>query len=342
MSDSEIIGLDEARDLIFRALTASGASEAQAEPTAQALVAAEAEGQVGHGFSRVEDYAAQVASNKINRAARITTTWIKPGSVLIDADCGFAYPAIETAISGLIPMAETQGIAIAAVGNSHHCGALSLQVEKLAQAGMIGMMFTNAPKAIAPWGSHQPFFGTNPIAFAVPRGAADPLVIDLSLSKVARGKVMNAKKQGKPIPEGWALDAEGNPTTDAEAALAGTMLPIGDAKGAALALMVEILAAPLTGSAFSYEAGSFFTADGVRPRVGQTLIAIRPNSEGTGFADRLEELLAAIVDLEGARLPGTRRLAAIAEAKASGLTVSRRYLDAARALAAGRGIVSQS
>ena len=146
---------------------------------------------------------------------------------------------------------------------------------------------------------------------------------------------MNAKKQGKAIPEGWALDAAGNPTTDADAALAGTMLPIGDAKGAALALMVEILAAPLTGSAFSFEAGSFFTADGVRPRVGQTLIAIRPNSDGTGFADRLEELLSAITDLEGARLPGTRRLAAIQASKADGLQVSARYIEAARALASG-------
>ena len=334
MTDSDRISIADATDLIFKALTASGASDAQAMPTAVSLVAAEAEGQIGHGFSRLEDYAAQVVSGKINRDAEITTSLPRPASILINADCGFAYPAIDAAISSLVPVANEMGIAIAAVGNSHHCGALSLQVEKLAEAGLIGLMFTNAPKAIAPWGSHQPLFGTNPIAFGVPRKDMAPLVIDLSLSKVARGKVMNAKKQGKPIPEGWALDAMGQPTTDADAALAGTMLPIGDAKGAALALMVEILAAPLTGSAFSFEAGSFFTSDGVRPRVGQTLIAIRPNSDGTGFADRLEELLHAITELEGARLPGTRRLAAIAAARTDGLSVSKRYLDAARALAA--------
>lgn len=333
MSDTDQIGLDEARALIKDALRASGATEAQAGPTAAALVAAEAEGQVGHGFSRLEDYAAQVRTGKINPDAEITTTQLQPASILVNADCGFAYPAIEMAIATLIPNANEMGIAIAAIGNSHHCGALSLQVEKLADAGLIGLMFTNAPKAIAPWGSHQPVFGTNPIAFAVPRKDAPPLVIDLSLSKVARGKVMNAKKQGKAIPEGWALDAQGNPTTDAEAALGGTMVPIGDAKGSALALMVEILAAALTGSAFSYEAGSFFTADGVPPRVGQTLIAIRPNSGGTGFADRLEELLGEIVALDGARLPGTRRLAAIEDAKSNGLSVSRSYLEAARALA---------
>lgn len=335
MSETTRISIADATDLISDALMASGASEAQARPTAIALVSAEAEGQVGHGFSRLEDYAAQVRSGKINRDAEITVNALRPASILTNADCGFAYPAIDTAISELVPVAKEMGIAIAAVGNSHHCGALSLQVEKLANAGLIGLMFTNAPKAIAPWGSNQPLFGTNPIAFGVPRAKVNPLVIDLSLSKVARGKVMNAKKQGKPIPEGWALDADGHPTTDAEAALQGTMLPIGDAKGAALALMVEILAAPLTGSAFSYEAGSFFTADGVRPRVGQTLIAIRPNSDGTGFSDRLEELLTSITALDGARLPGTRRLAAIAASKADGLNVSARYIEIARALASG-------
>ncbi|NNJ69436.1 MAG: Ldh family oxidoreductase [Boseongicola sp.] len=335
MSETTRISIADATDLISDALMASGASEAQARPTAIALVSAEAEGQVGHGFSRLEDYAAQVRSGKINRDAEITVNALRPASILTNADCGFAYPAIDTAISELVPVAKEMGIAIAAVGNSHHCGALSLQVEKLANAGLIGLMFTNAPKAIAPWGSNQPLFGTNPIAFGVPRAKVNPLVIDLSLSKVARGKVMNAKKQGKPIPEGWALDADGHPTTDAEAALQGTMLPIGDAKGAALALMVEILAAPLTGSAFSYEAGSFFTADGVRPRVGQTLIAIRPNSDGTGFSDRLEELLTSITALDGARLPGTRRLAATAASKADGLNVSARYIEIARALASG-------
>lgn len=336
MGETDNIGLNEARILIMDALTASGATEAQAGPTAVALVAAEAEGQVGHGFSRLEDYAAQVRSGKINPDAVITTARPQPAAILVNADCGFAYPAIETAIEALTPTAKEMGIAVAAIGNSHHCGALSLQVEKLAAAGLIGLMFTNAPKAIAPWGSNKPIFGTNPIAFAVPRKDADPLVIDLSLSKVARGKVMNAKKQGHAIPKGWALDADGNPTTDADAALAGTMLPIGDAKGAALALMVEILAAALTGSAFSYEAGSFFTADGVRPRVGQTLIAIRPNSGATGFAERLEELLSEISALDGARLPGTRRLAAIAEAQENGLEVSARYLEVARSLA-GKG-----
>jgi (2R)-3-sulfolactate dehydrogenase (NADP+) len=176
-------------------------------------------------------------------------------------------------------------------------------------------------------------FGTNPIAFAAPRAGRDPLVIDLSLSRVARGKVMAARKAGASIPEGWAVDRHGAPTTDPAAALEGAMLPMGEAKGSALALMVEILAAVMTGAAFSAEAGSFFTAEGPPPGVGQFLIAMRP-MDGDGFAGRLETLLGTIEDMEGARLPGARRAAAIRAAHEEGIAVPRRYLDAARVAAA--------
>jgi (2R)-3-sulfolactate dehydrogenase (NADP+) len=154
-------------------------------------------------------------------------------------------------------------------------------------------MVANTPKAMAPWGGGAAVFGTNPIAFAAPREGAAPLVIDLSLSKIARGKVMAAKKRGEPIPEGWALGPDGEPTTSPDAALAGTMLPMGDAKGAALALMVEILAATLTGANYSYEATSFFDAEGAPPGVGQLLIAMRAaGPAGRAFDARLEALIA--------------------------------------------------
>ena len=253
-------------------------------------------------------------------------------SILIDADCGFAYPALDAARSAVIPVAEDLGIAIVGITNSHHCGALSVQVDRIARAGLIGLMVANAPKAIAPWGAHEPLFGTNPIAFAVPRDGADPLVIDLSLSKVARGKVMNAYKNGQEIPEGWALDAAGAPTTNAKAALEGTMLPIGGAKGTALALMVEILSAMFNGASASYQATSFFDPSGDPPRVGQTLIAIKPRS-GADFATRLENLLTMIETMDGARLPGTRRLATIRSSRTEGILVPTHYLELARKLA---------
>jgi LDH2 family malate/lactate/ureidoglycolate dehydrogenase len=166
--------------------------------------------------------------------------------------------------------------------------------------------------------------GTNPIAFACPRSGQPPLVIDLSLSKVARGKIMVAAQKGEAIPEGWALDAEGNATTDAKKALGGTMLPLGDAKGAALVLMVELLSAALSASHFGFEASSFFDAKGPPPRVGQLLLLIDPaRFAGDAFAGRVETLLGAILGQAGTRLPGERRLKLRAAAALGGRQVQR-------------------
>ena len=335
MQTTERISLADAETLIFKALVAAGVVNVAALAVAKALVAAEADGQPGHGFSRLGDYLGQVRSGKIKAQAQIVTVADSDTAILTNADCGFAYPALDVTIAQGIRVAKARGMAAMSVFNSHHCGSLAFQVQKLADAGLIGLMCANAPKAIAPWGGKAPVFGTNPIAFAAPRQGQPPLVIDLSLSKVARGKVMHAKKMGTPIPEGWALDKDGQPTTDPQAALEGTMLPIGGAKGTALALMVEILAAALTGSAFSHEAGSFFTAEGTPPRVGQFLLAIDPGKRMPDFLARLEVLLTEISAQEGARLPGMRRLQSQARATAEGIEVPKAYLDLARAAAAG-------
>ena len=334
MAEFEPLTLEAAEALMQSALEAQGASAVVAASVAQALVAAEAEGQAGHGFSRLEDYAAQLRSGKINGAAQIAVSRPAPAQVWVDADHGFAYPALEAARAEGVAVAAEMGMASMAVSRSHHCGALSVQVAALAEAGFIGLMVANTPSAIAPWGAREPLFGTNPIAFAVPRRDAAPLVIDLSLSVVARGKIMNAKKTGGEIPEGWALDADGQPTTDPDAALAGSMVPIGDAKGTALALMVEVLAAVLTESTLSADATSFFAAEGDPPGVGQFLLAIKPR-DGAGFAARLERLLERIADCDGARLPGMRREAAVPTARERGLQVPRAYAEVARRLAAG-------
>ncbi|MEN0002329.1 MAG: Ldh family oxidoreductase [Pseudomonadota bacterium] len=330
---TERISIAEAEALIVEALLSCGVPSVAARSVARALVAAEAEGQSGHGFSRLADYAAQVRSGKINPHAEVNLSAPKPAALMIDADHGFAYPALDQAIDALAPLAASHGVATAGISRSHHCGALSVQVARLAEKGVVGMMFANAPAAVAPWGAREPLYGTNPIAFAVPRSHGPPLVIDLSLSKVARGKVMHARKTSQAIPEGWALDSEGQPTTDPEAALAGTMVPIGEAKGTALALMVEVFAAAMTGANFSTDAGSFFTATGDKPGTGQFLIAFYP-PEGVGFVERAEALLRAVEQLEGARLPGSRRAQSIERARREGLVVPVLYLDAARKMTA--------
>ncbi len=335
MASTVRLTLTEADALILAALLAEGVPRPAAASVARALVAAEAEGQMGHGFSRVEDYVRQVRSGKIAAAAQVVLTRPATTTICVDAGHGFAYPALDCAIEAGIETARAHGTATMAVSRSHHCGALSVQVEKLAHAGLIGLMMANAPASIAPWGARQPVYGTNPIAFAAPRGTGDPLVIDLSLSRVARGKVMHAHKTGATLTEGWALDREGTPTTDPEAALAGSMVPIGQAKGTSLALMVEVLSAVLTGASLSTEASSFFSADGPPPGTGQFLLAIRPPDADGRFAARLDGLAALVEGLEGARLPGARRAAAIAAARRGGIEVPSAYVKISRAIAAG-------
>ena len=316
------LSVKELHELAVAILVAHDTSPTNANCVAEALVSAQIDGQSGHGLSRLPSYAAQSASGKVNGNATPMAEQVGSSSWRIDACSGFSFPAASLAIEKLTGTASETGIAIAAIHHSHHFGQAGFHVEKLADRGLIGLAFSNSPQAIAPWGGKTGLFGTNPIAFAAPRRNHPPLLIDLSLSKVARGKVMVAAQNDQAIPEDWAFDSEGNVTTDAHEALKGTMAPMGDSKGAALVLMVEILAAALTGSHFGYEASSFFTADGPPPGVGQLLVAINPEPiSGNGFVDRLEILLDAILSQEGTRLPGTRRITAREHAQKDGLEV---------------------
>jgi len=311
------LSADDLRELIAEALVRHNTA-----PDNAALVAAETDGQKEHGVSRVESYSAQSASGKVDGHAVPSCEKVGAAALRVDAAGGFSFPALDLAMRELIALTPATGIAVAAIHRSHHAGQMAAHVERLAEAGLVAIMLANTPKAMAPWGGGEGTFGTNPIAFAAPRQDSPPLVIDLSLSKVARGKMLVAAQKGEPIPDDWARDADGNPTTDAEAALQGTLLPIGDAKGAALALMVEVLAAAVSGAALAGEASSFFTGEGEPPGVGQLLIAIDPGSLSGGiFAERLETLIAAIEAQDGARLPGTRRLDARRRVAQEGLTI---------------------
>jgi len=317
------LSLDEARQLAESALRASGCSRRSAVATARAVVAAEADGQSGHGLVRIPYYAAQVRSGKVIGDAVISEEQVAPGALRVDAGNGLAYPAIDAAIESLVPLARRQGIAVAAIHRSHHCGQAGAHVERLAEAGLVALMFANTPRAMAFWGASTPALGTNPIAFAAPRQSEPPLVIDMALSRVARGKIVAANASARPIPEGWALDASGRPTTDANAALDGSLLPMGGAKGAALALMVEVFAAALTGASLGFEATSFFEAQGEPPGVGQLLLAIDPGPlSGGRYAARVEMLIGMLESSDGARLPGTSRLAQRRRRAGSGLSVN--------------------
>lgn len=334
MADTMTIAIDKANALIVRALEESDTSTANAQCVADALIGAELCGQAGHGLRRVVAYAAQVRAKKVDGHATATCQRVRPGAVWIDAANGFAYPALDLAIAQLNEIAPVQGIAIAAIRRSHHSGVMGLTVERLAETGLIAIMTTNAPAAMAPWGSKTPLFGTNPIAFACPRSDGAPIVVDVSLSKVARGRIMAANQKGETIPAGWAFDKDGNPTTDPWAALAGTMAPLGEAKGTALALMVELLAGGLTGANYAFDQSSFFDAKGDPPGAGQALIAIDPSAfGGDQAAKRFDRLATMIVNADGARLPGARRNEIKARMLQEGIRTQASLIDEIRAIA---------
>ncbi len=326
-----VLSLQDAETLTAAALCRCRTSEANAALVAKALVMAEAEGLVSHGLLRLPIYAEQTRNGKIDGYAVPEVSFPRTALAAVDAKNGFAYPALNLAAQFLPRIARECGIAAAGISRSHHCGVAGHHVRRLADSGMVGILFANAPAAMAPWGGNRAVFGTDPVAFACPQPGRDPIVVDLSLSKVARGNILSAKRRGVPIPEGWALDPEGRPTTDPDAAIAGTMVPLGDAKGTALALMVELLAAGLTGANYAAQASSFLDAEGPPPGTGQFLIAIDAEAFGASAA-HLTRIAQDIETQPGARLPGSRRVEALRRAEREGLQVAQRLLEEIHAL----------
>lgn len=320
--------------LYQRAFSSAGANDLQTAAVSEALVAADIDGLPSHGLYRVVAYCKQLQSGKINGQAEPQVMRQHSG-ILVDAQSGFGFSAINEGINHAIGNANAYPITGIGIANSHHAGVMGHHVERIAEKGFVALAFSNSPAAIAPWGGMTPTLGTNPIAFACPTKSA-PLVIDLSLSKVARGKIAMAAKNNQSIAEGLAIDRDGNPTTDAEAALTGSMLPIGNAKGFALALMVEILAASLTASNHGFEASSFFDEKGKAPHIGQFFIVINPNFFANNqFLERVSTLIEFIKNQSGTRLPGERRLEVRKHNKQHGIEVNPEIIKEIESLSAG-------
>ena len=330
-----ILTLDQARQLATQALQSAGATPAMAASTANALLTAEAQGLASHGLSRVPQYATHLRLGRVNGQAVPRLVNARPATALIDADEGLAFPACALAVQEAIARAADAGTAFVGVTRSHHFGVAAYHLEAVAAAGMVGLAFGNSPAAMPAWGGKRALFGTNPIAAAFPRRGKPPLMIDLALSEVARGKLMVAAKQGQPIPLGWALDKDGNPTTDPKAGLDGMMLPAGGVKGAMLALVVELLCCALTGAAFGFEADSFFTDAGNRPHIGQAFLVIAPGAMAGQdvFHERLETLIAMMLLDPEVRLPGARRQQLAAKAAEAGVEVPEALLAQLQQLA---------
>ncbi len=313
----------ELHRLARTALEKAGANSKMAEAAARHLVRAEAQGLPTHGMSRVPFYCGMLRKGRADGAAQPAMVADRAGVCLIDNRDGLPYVSAQWAVQEAIQRARRNGIAFAGIRNSAHVGVLGIHLEEIAAAGLVGFAFTNSPAAIPPWGGKKALFGTNPVAAAFPRKDAQPLVIDLAMTTVVRGRIMMAMKRGERIPEGWALDRDGKPTTDPKEAIEhGSLFPIGGAKGAMLALMFELICAALTGAAIGPEADSFFSEEGNRPRIGQAFIAIDPGGLAgmDRYWERTETIVSTMLADPEVRLPGARRFSAEALA-AKGIEV---------------------
>ena len=304
------LSLEQVESLTMQALTGAGASKESASSMAKAVKAAERDGIPSHGLLYVPTYCEHVKCGKVDGNANPDVYTKLSSALLVDAKTGFAHPAIEAGFKELIPLVKASGCVCMTVSNSYNCGVLGYHVEQLAEAGLVAIGFTNSPASIAPTGGNKPVIGTNPFALAVPNSEGGAkFVLDQSASVVAKSEIMMRAREGHSIPEGWALDANGNPTTDPEVALKGSMAPSGGYKGFGTGLLVEVMAAALSGAMLGIEASPFSGTSGGPPKTGQCFLALDPNAySGSIFNERITVLTDAIQSQDGPRLPGARRM----------------------------------
>jgi delta1-piperideine-2-carboxylate reductase len=338
MTDLVRLTLDQVHALSMQVLRAHRVSEDQARAIADTVTAAERDDCKSHGLFRLPGYVSSVRSGKVTPDAAPEVRELAPAIVQVDGKNGFAPLALQVGREPLVEKARRHGIAALAVTHIYHFAALWPEVEALAEQGLVAFAFTAAMSYVAPAGGRKPLYGTNPMAFAWPRANHPPLVFDQASSASARGEIQLHLRDGTPIPEGWALNADGHPTTDPAAALAGAQLPFGGYKGAAIALMIELLAGALIGEVFSFEASERDNQDGGPPIGGEFMMAIDP-VRCAGHGDRqqqlahAEQLFAKILAQEGTRLPSDRRYAARQRTPTEGITIPQALHDELQRLA---------
>ncbi len=318
-----IKALHERIEAIFRK---AGLNATQAGAITRVIVAAERDACKSHGVYRIEGALRTIKAGKVRPDAVPELETQKTGAIVkVDARGGFANPAFELGLPVLAERARYCGLAALAINNAVHFSALWAEVEAVAEAGLVGIAMCPSYATVAPAGGNKPLLGTNPFAFGWPREGQPPYVFDFATSVAARGEIELHRRAGKPLPEGWAIDAEGRPTTDPEAALSGAMLSFGGHKGSAIATMVELLAGIMIGDLTSPEALARLGTTTLYPAHGELILAFSPQAFDAGRADnvpvRAEALFEAIVG-QGARLPSQRRFTARAVSESEGIGLS--------------------
>ncbi|MET4895928.1 Ldh family oxidoreductase [Sphingomonadaceae bacterium jetA1] len=317
--------LDELRILARAKLIGAGLARDHAEAVAETMVAGERDGCASHGIYRLLVAVSSLARGVVVPDARPELAHPARALVRVDGGGGFAQLAFQTGKPALIEKAKANGIAALALNNVVHFAALWPEVEELAEAGLVALAFTPSHAWVAPAGGAEPVFGTNPIAFGWPRPDGPPFVFDFATSMVARGEIELHRRAGKPIPDDWGVDAQGQATTDPAAVLAGAMRTFGGHKGSALATMVELLAGPLIGDMTSRESIAWDDGRGGSPLGGELIVAIDPagflGDLLPGHQARAETMFDAITG-QGARLPSARRYAARVRSLSQGVEIA--------------------
>lgn len=301
------VTLDQIEALSVAALTRHGAAPWVAAEVARAVRRAEETGNVICGLYYLESYCLQLASGRVKGDVEPVVTRPRPGSVKADAKFGFAQAAFARALPEAIAAAKENGTASLAVAHAHTCTSLGFFTEQIAAAGLIGIGFTNASPVVAPPGGNKAVIGTNPMAMTVPGHGAPVMHFDFSTSAVALGKITMAKAAGESIPLGWAVDADGKPTTDPEAALKGALVSAGGYKGWGFGLMGEVMAAAMTGSVNSLDVGGLKLADGPPHGLGQFYLLMDPGTYTDAFDARVARVVDAVAEQPDARIPGASR-----------------------------------
>lgn len=331
------IGFTELVTLLKAILVGHGASPEVASVLADNCARAEQDGAHSHGVFRIPGYVSTLDSGWVNGKAVPVVEDVASGFVRVDAANGFAQPALAAARPLLVAKARSAGIAVLAIRNSHHFAALWPDVEPFAEEGLVALSVVNSMTCVVPHGADRPLFGTNPIAFAAPRADGPPIVFDLATSAIAHGDVQIAARKGERVPPGTGVDSLGQPTQDPKAILeGGALLPFGGHKGSALSMMVELLAAALTGGNFSFEFDWSNHPGAKTPWTGQLLIVIDPaKTAGQDFAQRSQELVRQMHAAGLRRLPGDRRHRTRAKSVLEGIMIEGDELARLRSLAQG-------
>jgi len=299
-----LLSLDDIENITFQALTAHGAEVWIARAVADAVRKAEAVGNRICGLYYLESYCQQLSSGRVDGRIEPVVTRVRPGVVEVDAGFGFAQPAFKRGLPQAVAAARENGTASLAICHAHTCTSLGYFTSQIALAGLIGLGLTNASPIVAPPGGKNRVIGTNPIAFSVPDGHGGiAMQFDQSTTTVALGKITMAKAAGERIPEGWAIDADGVPTSDPTAALAGSIISMGGYKGWGFGLMAEVLAAGMTGSTSSRNVKPLKAPEGAPHDLGQYYLLMDPEVSGA-FFDRMAEVAQGVALDPGARLPG--------------------------------------